>query len=103
MFYQTRLPPITSRLSTLCPYTTLCRSAAVGDVDVLHPRVGLGDLFPALGQQLIGAEHRGVLRHGALHLGTDFRGRRTAAGIAEMVEAARSEEHTSELQSLLRI
>src|SRR3546814_8336584 len=40
---------------------------------------------------VVGAEHRGVGGHGALHLDADFRGRRTTVRITEMVETAERE------------
>src|SRR3546814_3334195 len=93
-----RRPPRSTRTDTLFPYTTLCRSqaaaagragalrgAAMADVadGRLWPDAGPGAPLPAL------REGAGSLRGGALH-------QRDAA-------ALRSEEHTSELQSLMRI
>src|SRR3546814_7508246 len=73
----TRRPPRSTRTDTLFPYTTLCRS------------------IPAVTRKHnTKARHGGVLRQGSLAAG-----RRTASGGA----MKRSEEHTSELQSLMRI
>src|SRR3546814_10791231 len=84
-----RLPPRSTRTDTLFPYTTLFRSHA------LRPALCR---LPAsrLRHQLRG--HRGRDRHAravCLSLCAD---RARAAGFSQ-----RSEEHTSELQSLMRI
>src|SRR3546814_2928754 len=93
-----RLPPISTRTDTLFPYTTLFRSASeqLRDADILRqverftasgcrrsiPEkvTGKGDMFPAhrggMGKEIVGHRGRG---------------------------SPRSEEHTSELQSLMRI
>src|SRR3546814_8869354 len=85
-----RRPPRSTRTDTLFPYTTLFRSARVdqgGDVGVVEAGEDRGFALEALaaggaeraeGQDL----HRGLLARHAVH---------------------RSEEHTSELQSLMRI
>src|SRR3546814_3477440 len=103
----TRRPPRPTRTDTLFPYTTLFRSP--NGFGFLRPDSGVGDdLF------LPPAEMRKVL-HGdrvlALVTGMDRRGREGA--IVEVLERRlnrligrfemRSEEHTSELQSLMRI
>src|SRR3546814_4863658 len=75
-----RRPPRSTRTDTLFPYTTLFRSLGVG-----HPRMSLSSCL--------------------------FRGQRCTSGCAATPKAAmrrgpidlRSEEHTSELQSLMRI
>src|SRR3546814_7119789 len=77
-----RRPPRSTRTDTLFPYTTLFRSARI-------TRAGL-DVYQALAD----------FRHFELEqLHHEFR--RGAAD--EQLRAARSEEHTSELQSLMRI
>src|SRR3546814_4216229 len=96
-----RLPPRSTRTDTLLPYTTLCRSrhgieviADIGDAadlrrrgeraakQILKPRrIVKGYRAPA---ELVGEE-----------LGL-------VAGRPEMAVEIRSEEHTSELQSLMR-
>src|SRR3546814_2583916 len=93
-----RRPPRSTRTDTLFPYTTLFRSglhhgAAVGEVDLQHP-VELAEAEDdAVGQRQGAAGERGAgtPRH---HLDPA----RLAAP-----QHARSEEHTSELQSLMRI
>src|SRR3546814_8949619 len=75
-----RRPPRSTRTDTLFPYTTLFRSASPGDV--------------ANTSYLITAEIRAQnVRYRKTEDGT--------AGVARRVK--RSEEHTSELQSLMRI
>src|SRR3546814_4610124 len=103
-----RRPPRSTRTDTLFPYTTLFRSETVaqvqrcrqGQVDDLHVRV---DRVVAAGPGVVvfglqaerGADHRAegdVFELAAERL--DERHRR---------DDVRSEEHTSELQSLMRI
>ena len=62
--------------------------AAVGDVDVGHPLVDLVDLGDALGERAVGAEHRAIGLHHALHVEPDLGGRAAALGMAELVEPA---------------
>src|SRR3546814_10804267 len=80
-----RRPPISTRTDTLFPYTTLFRSVGGVPADGLFWRIDRRDLPPVLDH------HRLIddsLRAGRAH---------PHAGIV------RSEEHTSELQSLMRI
>src|SRR3546814_6381907 len=80
-----RRPPRSTRTDTHFPYTTLFRSSAERELEILHvkaPRVPA-----ALSQQIVAFVQ--ALRDEDLF---------KAPGIAE-----RSEEHTSELQSLMRI
>src|SRR3546814_4222381 len=98
-----RRPPRATRTDTLVPYTTLCRSDADRRAGLEPP----GD-FGLLAQAL---EH-GVTPQRDTH-GMPFRVRQPLArgvehesqigGIARIIGARRSEEHTSELQSLMRI
>src|SRR3546814_10298211 len=86
-----RLPPRATRTDTRCPYTTLFRSD--------HHWLWLWNLGEALGNEYI---HRFGKKH-ASHLiiqGLHFR----AQGKFETKKQPkhRSEEHTSELQSLMR-
>src|SRR3546814_5394203 len=114
-FLSRRRPPRSTRTDTLVPYTTLFRShderavrgrADVEKVepddgdDVLDRRIGQQDLFD-LARNVGGAVQRGTLgnlqdgEHCPLILFRQKALRRHAAD--------RSEEHTSELQSLMRI
>src|SRR3546814_10011309 len=84
-----RRPPRATRTDTLVPYTTLFRSAGgvvgklLGDRHHLHA----GALQPAMAEQL---GHQVT--------------RKTAQGMDKHhIPGVRSEEHTSELQSLMRI
>src|SRR3546814_9293380 len=74
-FLMIRRPPRSTRTDTLFPYTTLFRSGARG----AHPRRDIGRRFE------------------------DARTRDRRGGPQSRVRASRSEEHTSELQSLMRI
>src|SRR3546814_4608966 len=86
-----RRPPRSTRTDTLLPYTTLFRSAGYGDhVGAAADRdaaelVGLVQQFGGVGGGRLQGEHR---RHAGLH---------------HVGKLFRSEEHTSELQSLMRI
>src|SRR3546814_7333240 len=87
-----RRPPRSTRTDTLFPYTTLFRSRSVNPV-VLRPAcLNMGhrgqDNIPAPGR-----ERRGM----------SFDGRRFTGSSPARVAERRSEEHTSELQSLMRI
>src|SRR3546814_2092983 len=89
-----RRPPRSTRTDTRFPYTTLFRSAhrrAAGRCDVDAVVVLAPTLRPIGRQQR--PPHRPVERPGAR--------RRVGQGGAHGI--ARSEEHTSELQSLMRI
>src|SRR3546814_2049519 len=78
-----RRPPRSTRTDTLFPYTTLFRSFVADQRD------------PKTGRGLFGID-RDQLRH-VVHLDRDHR-------CSWRIEAkARSEEHTSELESLMRI
>src|SRR3546814_6981025 len=107
-FLMIRRPPRSTRTDTLFPYTTLFRSAGPlggggvpfhlgGDFDVLRSARGCEDLraVPAHDTPRLG-RIACVLHHG----GAGPAGHR--AGRARPRRAGRSEEHTSELQSLMR-
>src|SRR3546814_5983157 len=106
IFLMLRRPPRSTRPDTLFPYTTLCRSVTASD----RPRTGrrLADLTWMEAADLLGDDLPVLLPVGAaakahgphLPLGTD---RMVVEAIAERLLAMRSEEHTSELQSLMRI
>src|SRR3546814_8583921 len=90
-----RRPPRSTRTDTPLPYTTLCRACR----RVLEGRRG--------GRWLLRAVLRGLCpvavasRSCRIREGGRWRGRGGAGGRAW--QAGRSEEHTSELQSLMRI
>src|SRR3546814_3120371 len=90
-----RRPPRSTRTDTLFPYTTLFRSGRT-DRAGLHAHPADRDL-----------DHRGLRRHARLvspplRMGVDrVHHRRDHRAVAPGM--ARSEEHTSELQSLMRI
>src|SRR3546814_4662336 len=88
-----RRPPRSTRTDTLCPYTTLFRSIFAGE----------GAFGAAFAQHMVGHRvERGVasaIGHGVNSCGAArSRRRRSGPDIGP-----RSEEHTSELQSLMRI
>src|SRR3546814_9455302 len=99
-----RRPPRSTRTDTLFPYTTLFRS-------VRRPqRVDPGEpaAAGALGIRLCaGRRQRGSPPAGlpapARLAGRTFRLTRSATQFPRTFESMRSEEHTSELQSLMRI
>src|SRR3546814_1338816 len=79
-----RRPPRSTRTDTLFPYTTLFRSRGDPDATIVVPPGGsFDDMLAARGDKEIGD--------------------RTNKIVAKLAEANRSEEHTSELQSLMRI
>src|SRR3546814_2245356 len=85
-----RRPPRSTRTDTLFPYTTLFRS---GGYAIQHHQCGrcsLADHGPCATR---GREHAGGLRG---YIGV-------LSGRDGLLMADRSEEHTSELQSLMRI
>src|SRR3546814_7153493 len=111
-----RPPPGPTRTSTPFPYTTLFRSLQPAHADAqLHPPAGEA----VEGGHLLREGHRVALREDQdAGAEADRRRRRgdvgepdqrirdvevLAAGHAAVVAVGRSEEHTSELQSLMRI
>src|SRR3546814_4352618 len=102
----TRRPPRSTRIATLFPYTTLFRSQLVGHrfqqleiLAILHAApagdddAGRGQLGPLGVLQLDADESR---QAGVAGAGDRLDRRRTSLG------GGRSEEHTSELQPLMR-
>src|SRR3546814_16868136 len=87
-----RRPPRSTRTDTLFPYTTLFRSAC-------NRQMGQADV----GQKRIGIDVDGFLQCAAGGVGTAMAGEQATAGDMERAVVGRSEEHTSELQSLMRI
>src|SRR3546814_2854300 len=80
-----RRPPRSTRTDTLFPYTTLFRSLVSEFVDVALPQVKVADTLAAL--QQMAAQWRS----------------RFGIPVVAVTGSNRSEEHTSELQSLMRI
>src|SRR3546814_2933486 len=94
-----RRPPRSTRTDTLFPYTTLFRSCAHVGADGDEGALAQGDQSGISGQQV---EPAGGDQ------GDRDRPHRLAAGDGQWISAqpgndGRSEEHTSELQSLMRI
>src|SRR3546814_2569880 len=88
-FLMIRRPPRSTRTDTLFPYTTLFRSPRCRERGPRHPALRRpGDIVPHPGRP-DGAAGR--------------RRRRRQRGPGVPRRAQRSEEHTSELQSLMRI
>src|SRR3546814_2546708 len=101
-----RLPPRSTRTDTLFPYTTLFRSRAAarardrtGRNADLAPRRPRPDAAGDRQRTRAGAPRSAV---GAVR-GSRLGQRRRDRGHGPLLRATRSEEHTSELQSLMRI
>src|SRR3546814_7676068 len=107
-----RRPPRSTRTDTLFPYTTLFRSqdaparclSGDGDIERARARVGMAPPEPRFPRHLVrdrsASAARLRARQGAAAL-TSPGGRSSATCAGK--EVVRSEEHTSELQSLMRI
>src|SRR3546814_7965609 len=99
-FLRMRRPPRSTRTDPLFPYTTLFRS-----VDHAHQRIGLRIVSPEFagrGVDVLAEQPRG--RAPGEHLLEQDACILVAAGRVERLDQPeRSEEHTSELQSLMRI
>src|SRR3546814_7270038 len=92
-----RQPTSANRTDTLLPYPTLCRAVDAAE-HVLHLEAGAGQVGNLV-QRLLQA--LGLLQRFDAGLGLGG-GERGADGAARELQP-RSEEHTSELQSLMRI
>src|SRR3546814_1622664 len=90
-----RRPPISTRTDTLFPYTTLFRSR------IPSRRLGAAHQLSEPGARHEGQSLGPVDRGAPRSLGEAAA--RFRQGLVGRVDAARSEEHTSELQSLMRI
>src|SRR3546814_3161273 len=99
-FLMIRRPPRSTRTDTLCPYTTLFRSPRRAGRRRPRRQEGerTGPEAQALGQDLAGAGFAGRHR-------LSGKGRPPVASRRRGLQPGRlrSEEHTSELQSLMRI
>src|SRR3546814_5289831 len=94
-FLMIRRPPRSTRTDTLCPYSTLFRSLllrAEGDANVRAVLERIDGYWAALEQQ---DPYAGLARNAAANRGE--------LGRTANARLERSEEHTSELQSLMRI
>src|SRR3546814_6435624 len=93
----TRRPPRSTRTDTLFPYTTLFRSAS-GSITKSRD-VGTQAVFSLRGKPLncFGLTKKVVYEN------EEFNLLQHALNIEDGLEGLRSEEHTSELQSLMRI
>src|SRR3546814_2478980 len=102
-----RRPPRSTRTDTLFPYTTLFRSLFLAsDVDLLVAFAGYAPVidWPVLAQHLAAPDlpRRRTCLEGLDELGGGER-LSDVAGCRTIDTPWRSEEHTSELQSLMRI
>src|SRR3546814_10720938 len=97
-FLMIRRPPRSTRTDTLFPYTTLFRSAqsmkSTGSLHLIP--VGLGDAPPSAWLPGAAAELASRL---TVYIAENAK---TARAFLKLVGTTRSEEHTSELQSLMR-
>src|SRR3546814_1915660 len=91
-----RRPPRSTRTDTLFPYTTLFRSPAA--LNLAHRVMAMASHFS--GRFEVSRHHsEASIRIG----GGTGHARANMVGVNTIVAAKRSEEHTSELQSLMRI
>src|SRR3546814_1010759 len=101
-----RRPPRATRTDTLFPYTTLFRSIATTGAKVLHPRSIKPCRDAGAPLAILDTEHperpgTSIDGKGETVPGVKAVSRRN--GIVLVSMESRSEEHTSELQSLMRI
>src|SRR3546814_7933938 len=117
-FFMIRRPPRSTRTDTLFPYTTLFRSAVRRQLQHERDRQGAAGPWARHRQRLrlqpAALPARGDVpdlvarRDRARAVRPDRSGERTRRGVSDRIfvdelRALRSEEHTSELQSLMRI
>src|SRR3546814_5068541 len=105
-----RRPPISTRTDTLFPYTTLFRSfASSRGATALNAYARERDPFSRVGKATVAVEVTSVVRASPASFQVRWVERTTIESAASTVErwtaivTVRSEEHTSELQSLMRI
>src|SRR3546814_7410106 len=98
-----RPPPRSTRTDTLFPYTTLFRSAyAEANIEITDRLVGIAGIRYSHEKRTV----QYVGGDAAVFVGTDLHQKKYSATTPRFslrYELARSEEHTSELQSLMRI
>src|SRR3546814_5644682 len=94
-----RRPPRSTRTDTLVPFTTLFRSRNSPKPSARICRAGRAAERPPTGDSALAEQTVGAVPVGQRLVGIVVVARLAALG----VEAYRSEEHTSELQSLMRI
>src|SRR3546814_9540970 len=106
-FLRIRRPPRSTRTDTLLPYTTLCRSPvpSIRSIAVLPPSSSVTSYLSGLPAVVRTAAIRvpgcaAVMRASAASIAVRSVG---TCGAETVASSSRSEEHTSELQSLMRI
>src|SRR3546814_15303595 len=109
-FLMIRLPPRSTRTDTLFPYTTLFRSVCwigvlVGRLPAVEPREDghIGPFGNIDADRVRCAGHQVVTFEGAPETSCLYPNDRVVLGVERLVAVERSEEHTSEIQSLMRI
>src|SRR3546814_8556455 len=102
-FLMLRRPPRSTRTDTLFPYTTLFRSARNLAVAVLPRQPDFEVIGLARGEAHVAAAEQHFPVGQFERLEDCFGGARLAFEFGVAVLGPRSEEHTSELQSLMRI
>src|SRR3546814_2606501 len=96
-----RRPPRSTRTDTLFPYTTLFRSALV---DEMKDRgIDHLDVDPFVSSHSVEENDNGAIDAVAKEWVSIAQQTRAAVSLTHHVRKPRSEEHTSELQSLMRI
>src|SRR3546814_4110225 len=104
-----RRPPRSTRTDTLVPYTTLFRSDVIRRAAMpatgLHGQLVHAGVLPCAALAVLLALAGSALYADRLERGFDARGHEMAEQLALGLSLSgdRSEEHTSELQSLMRI
>src|SRR3546814_5389887 len=100
-------PPRSTRTYTLFPYTTLFRSEGAAIAAGAWAKLGLAEFSKAVAGQRCGIAagglHEGPVDAEQAQLGRSWPPRGERRGVRQTVQRRRSEEHTSDLQSLMRI
>src|SRR3546814_7466418 len=97
-----RRPPESTRTDTLCPYTTLCRSDGAVIVGKLNTQKAMKKAKADVeGEEEEVAAPKKVKEFNATRMAKMLLRELGTEGLSELAD--RSEEHTSELQSLMRI